>query len=159
LSLPNHPVPLKRGDDIFLQDTVMTHAYARIEMVLGGKFDVAMRERSVLTLTEAPRRTVLGVETGTISISARRERMLPGEALDVRTPNGVASVRGTRIVVTVERFVFDVTHVDVLDGSVSVAALRAGTPAGAIDVVANQGITISGETAGPIRPLRTLSLS
>ena len=53
-----------------------------------------------------------------------------------------------------------VAHVDVLDGSVTVAIhadlnnpLYRGAPAD-VEVKANQGITIAGEIPGPIRPLR-----
>lgn len=49
-----------------------------------------------------------------------------------------------------------VTHVDVLDGSMPVA-ISAGTPRSAIHLRANDGITITGDVAGPIRALRTLS--
>jgi hypothetical protein len=46
-----------------------------------------------------------------------------------------------------------VTHVDVLDGLTSVMAIP-GTVGSAIDVRASQGLTITGQSAGTVRPLR-----
>jgi hypothetical protein len=73
----------------------------------------------------------------------------------------VATVLGTRM--TVETLPpadaggTVVTHVDVADGSVSIA-IGAATPKPAMTLQANEGLTITGEVAGPIRPLQTISL-
>jgi TonB family protein len=163
VSLPD-PVPLKVNDDVFLQDTIATGDAARIEMRLGGKMDVVMRERSALTITERPLRSSLDLEAGQLTIHLQGERMRPGEAIDVRTPNAVVTLRRAARV-RVEAIpakpgdAGTVTHIDVPDGAVSVAAnvdfknplLYRGTPPSGIDLRAGQGITITGETAGAIR--------
>jgi TonB family protein len=155
------PVPLKVRDDVFLQDVIASTAGARVEMLLGGKIHITLQERSVLTLTEVPRRAFLDLSTGKLAIDIDRARMRPGEAIDVRTPNVVATVLGTRMIVETlppaEAGGAVVTHVDVVAGSVSIA-IGAGTPKPAMTLQANQGLTITGEVAGPIRPLQALSV-
>ena len=163
-----HPVPLRASDDVFLQDTITTSNVARIEMTLGGKFDVVIAERSTATITDAAGQGGLDLEAGQLSLRVRGERLRPGEAIDVRTPNAVVTVRGDgRVRVEAIRpgppGEAAVTHVDVVDGSASVTAsydfknplLYRGTPPAAIELRAAQGITITGETAGPIRALRS----
>lgn len=165
-----HPVPLKSYDDVFVQDTITTGDGARVEMVLGGKVDVAIRERSSVTISERPGRSSLDLDAGHVTINARGDRLQAGDAIDVRTPNAVATVRvGARMRVEtappMQPGGLAVTHVDVLEGSVSVATnvnfsnplLYGGTPPSQIELRANQGLTITGEVPGAIRWLRAVS--
>lgn len=158
VGLPS-PVPLKFHDDIFLTDAIITGAGARVEMLLGGKVRVAMQERAMLTISESPGRGSLDLSSGQLDINVARARMRLGEVVDVRTPNAVASVRGTRMIVEMvppQAGGAVVTHVDVLDGVVSVTT-TAGTPRSTIELRASQGVTITGDVAGPLRTLRMLS--
>ena len=157
-------VPLRANDDLLIQDTITTGNAARIEMRLGGKMDVELRERSAVTITERPPRSSLDLEAGQLTIHLQGDRMQPGEAIDVRTPNAVVTLRSdARVRVEAaspkqgEGSV--VTHVDVLEGLVSVAAsydfrnplLYRGTPAAGLELRANHAITITGDVLGVVR--------
>jgi hypothetical protein len=98
VALPQ-PVPLKFKDDVFLQDRVATADQSLARLLLGGKAVVTIRERSLLTITEVPDRSTLNLQTGKIALAVAREKMRPGEVIDIRTPNAIAAVRGTVVVV------------------------------------------------------------
>ena len=95
------PVPLTFKDDVFFRDTITTGDQSLARVLLGGKSIVTVRERSVVTITESPGRSFINVESGKIGLAVARERMLPGESVDVRTPNAVVGERRTVIVVEV----------------------------------------------------------
>src|SRR5262245_65844418 len=63
VSLPA-PLPLKFKDDVFLQDTVATGDQSFARLLLGGKALVTVRERSVMTITESPGRSIVDPESG-----------------------------------------------------------------------------------------------
>jgi hypothetical protein len=90
-------------------------------------------------------------------MSLARERMRPGEEIQIQTPNAIVGVRGTRMRVETapptQSGQGAVTHVDVETGSVVVIP-TAGTSRPSIHVSSSQGITITGDTAEPIRGLR-----
>jgi len=95
--------PLKFKDNIFVQDQVATGDRALARMLLGGKAVVTVREYSSITITEVPGKSIIDIASGKMSLSVARERMKPGEVIDIRTPNAVASVRGTVVVAEVGR--------------------------------------------------------
>jgi hypothetical protein len=97
------PVALKFKDDVFVQDRIATGSESLARMLLGGKAVVTVRERSVLTITEVPGRpTTIDIESGKFALAVARERMRPGEVIEIRTPNAVAGVRGTVVVTEVQ---------------------------------------------------------
>ena len=96
------PVALKFKDDIFLQDRIATGDQSLARMLLGGKAVVTVRERSVVTITEIPGRSTIEIDSGKFALSVARERMRPGEIIEIRTPNAIAGVRGSVIVTEVE---------------------------------------------------------
>ena len=156
---PADPVRLKVNDSIFLQDTIVAHSLSKVDMLLGGKVEVSMRERSLLTITNAvPGGSSIDLPSGQISLNVPEDRMRRGEEIDVRTPNAVAVVRGGRVVVEVFREGgvpgggVTIIYVDVLAGETSVTT-AASAP---IQVHATEGVTITGGAVGPIRPLRPL---
>jgi TonB family protein len=164
------PVPLKANDDIFLQDTITTGDGARMEMVLDSKVLVSMPERTVVTISEVSGRGTLDLGAGQLTVNARGDRPQSGQALEIRTPNAVAILRGAarlrvETVSPAPQGRTAVTHIDVLDGSISVVInvdfgnqlLYRGTTPVPIDLGANQGLTITGEVPGAIRPLRAAS--
>jgi hypothetical protein len=102
VALPS-PVPLKFKDDVFLQDTVTTGDKSLARMLLGGKAVVTVRERSILTITEVPGRSTIDLESGKFALAVAREKMRPGEEINIRTPNAIAGVRGTVVVTEVNR--------------------------------------------------------
>ena len=126
------PVPLKFKDDVFLQDRVVTGEQAFARLLLGGKAVISIRERSAVTITEVPGRSTVEIESGKIALSVARERMLPGEVINIKTPNAVAGVRGTVVVAQVThrqgqpftnlwvlRGIIDAIHTDVTGAPLS----------------------------------------
>jgi len=92
------PIVLKFRDDVFLRDRVVTGERAFARLLLGGKAVITIRERSAVTITEVPGRSTVEIESGKIALSVARERMLPGEVINIKTPNAIAGVRGTVVV-------------------------------------------------------------
>ncbi len=95
------PVSLKFRDDVFLQDRVVTGDQSFARLLLGGKAVISIRERSAVTITEVPGRSTVEIESGKIALSVARDRMVPGEVINIKTPNAVAGVRGTVVVAQV----------------------------------------------------------
>jgi FecR-like protein len=95
------PVALKFKDDVFVQDRVVTGEQSFARLLLGGKAVVSIRERSAVTITEIPGRSTIDVESGKIALSVARDRMQPGEVINIKMPNVVAGVRGTVVIAEV----------------------------------------------------------
>lgn len=95
------PVPLKFKDDVFLQDRITTAEQSLVRLLLGGKAIVTVRERSSLTITEVPGRSTIDLQSGKIGLAVARDRMRPGEVIDIKTPNAIAAVRGTVVIAEV----------------------------------------------------------
>ena len=93
--------PLKFKDEVFLRDRVSTGVDSLARLLLGGKAVITVREHSSVTITEVPGKSIIEVSTGRMALSVARERMKTGESIEVRTPNAVASVRGTVLVTEV----------------------------------------------------------
>src|SRR5213593_4256206 len=99
----SQPLPLKFKDDVFVQDRVITGDDSVARILLGGKAIVTVRERSSLTITEVPGVSTVNVGEGRAAIAVVKERMKPGETVEIRTPNAIAGIRGTIVVVEVDR--------------------------------------------------------
>ena len=97
------PVSLKFKDDVFLHDRIATGERSLARVLLGGKALVTVRGLSVLSITEVPGRATVELEAGKVAVTVARERMRQGEALEIRTGNAVAAVRGTVVVAEVSR--------------------------------------------------------
>jgi TonB family protein len=160
-------VPLKPGDEVVLQDTITTAAGARVDMQIGGAMEVALRERSTMTISEVSGRPSVDLEVGQLTLVVHGERLRPAETIDVRTPNAVATLRsGSRLhveaVPATQGYASAITHTEVVEGTASVTAsvdfknplLYRGLPPDTIDLRAGQGITITGEVPGAIRAAR-----
>ena len=97
------PVALKFRDDVFQNDRIVTGDQSIVRMLLGGKAVVTVRERSSLTITEVPGKSTIDLDVGKIAVAVAKEKMRPGESIEVKTPNAVAAVRGTAFIVEVIR--------------------------------------------------------
>ena len=143
------PLLLKFRDDVFERDRISTAEKSIVRVLLGGKAIVTVRELSVVTIIEEPGRATIDLTSGKIGVSVAKQRMRPGESLEIRTPNAVAAVRGT--VVTAETAMVagtQVTEYDVQSGTLDLLAPRP-------EVLApGRGITVSGLTAGIPRAAR-----
>jgi len=144
------PLPLKFRDSIFEKDRINTGEKSIVKVLMGGRAIVTVRELSVLTITEEVGRTVVNLESGKIAVGVAKQRMKPGETLEVHTPNAVAAVRGTVFVVEVTRQGAQVgggnlpasTQVSTIQGTVQVGAV--GNPANTALVNALQSVGVQG---------------
>ena len=153
------PLPLKFRDSIFETDRINTGEKAIVRVLMGGRAIITVRELSVLTITEEVGRTVVNLESGKIAVGVARQRMKPGETLEVHTPNAVAAVRGTVFVVEVSRQGAQLgggnlgaspsTQVTTVNGTVLLGAL--GNPASGAPVHAFETRGVIGNIVGQSR--------
>jgi hypothetical protein len=122
------PQPLRFKDDVFLRDRISTAEKSIVRVLLGGKALVTVRELSTLTITEETGRSTVDLTSGKIAMGVLRQRMRPGEVIEIRTPNAIAAIRGTVLVVELTRAPGAVggaarytTNVHVLHGLVEVS--------------------------------------
>lgn len=160
-SLPG--APLKFKDDVLLRDRVTTGDNAMTRILMGGKVVVTARERSTLTITEVPGLSTIDLTSGRIAVVVDKTRMKPGERVDVRTPNAIAGVRGTVLIVEAQRSTSSVT---VLSGLVEVVRLdpATGLAVGPVTPVGpQQAVTVRNNILPPraqtITPERAQQLS
>src|SRR5258706_8818683 len=156
VALPE-PQPLRFKDDVFLKDRITTGDRAIVRVLLGGKATVTARERSVLTITEAPGVSTVELSSGRISVAVSKAKMKPGEIVEIRTPNAVTAVRGTVVIAEVWPGRTVRSTITVLRG-LDVTRLDNGTRqtvGTAVDVAANQTITVTG--ASPLSRPTTIT--
>ena len=142
------PSPLKFRDAIFVRDRIATDKDSFARVLLGGRAVVTIREYSTVTITEVPGVATVDVASGRVAVAVARERMRPGDLIEVRTPNAVAGIRGTVIVAEV----FDSRHsvITVLKGVIDVTRLDAGRLVGSSTILnALQQVTIGGAVSSP----------
>ena len=99
IALP--PQPLKFRDDVFVNDRVTTGEQSLARMLLGGKAVVTVRERSALTITEVPGKATIDLAAGKIAVAVAKDKMRPGESIEIRAANAIAGIRGTVVVAEV----------------------------------------------------------
>ncbi|HET7875683.1 MAG TPA: FecR domain-containing protein [Methylomirabilota bacterium] len=92
------PTPLRFRDAVFARDRISTASRSIVRVLVGGRSLVTVRELSVLTIADDSGRSTVELETGKVALSVLRQRMRPGEAIELRTPNAVAAMRGAVIV-------------------------------------------------------------
>ena len=93
------PQPLRFKDDVFMRDHIATAEKSVVRVLLGGKALVTVRELSSLTIKEETGRSTVDLTAGKIAMGVVRQRMRPGEVIEIRTPNAIAAIRGTVLVV------------------------------------------------------------
>lgn len=99
---PSAPArPLKFRDDVFVHDRVSTGEHSLARILLGGKAVVTVSERSVVTITEIPGHSIIDLATGRLSLAVARDRMKPGDSVEIRTSVAIAGVRGTVVIAEV----------------------------------------------------------
>jgi hypothetical protein len=94
-------LPLRFRQDVFAQDRITTGDQSLARILLGGKAVVTVREHSSLTITDTGDTATLDVASGKIALAVAKDRMKPGEQINVKTPNAVAGVRGTVLITEV----------------------------------------------------------
>jgi len=155
------PLSLKMRDDVFPQDRISTKERSVVHVLMGGKALLTVRELSVLTVTEEGGRATVNLQSGKIGLAVVRQRMKPGDVIEVHTPHAVAAVRGTVLVVEIvpgstRGDQFDAggtsTNVHLLHGKldVSLRSSPAGVP---VRLESLQTVTVSSNVLGTMRPL------
>jgi FecR-like protein len=95
--------PVKDKDDVFVRDRLATAEKSILQVSLGLRALVTVRELSILTITEQTGRSTVGIESGKLSFGLRPPDGAPGQLYEIRTPNAVAAVRGTVLIVETRR--------------------------------------------------------
>ena len=149
-SLPA-PAPLKFKDDIFVQDRISTGPNSVARILLSGRAVVTVREHSVVTITEVPGVSTVDVAAGRAAVAVAREKMRPGDLVEVKTPNAVAGIRGT--VIVAEVFDANRSTITVLKGVIDVTRLDGGR---ATIVNALQRVTVADQA--PVSAPQKISL-
>jgi hypothetical protein len=142
------PAPLRFKDGVFGADTIRTAERSFVRMLLERKAVLTVRELSVLRITEDATQATVDLKAGGIAFSVARPRLRPGETVLVRTPNAVAAVRGTTIVVETKGAV---THFHVLTGALDVASHA--NPTAWQRLQAPASLTVTGTVVGTARGL------
>jgi FecR-like protein len=142
------PAPLRFKDGVFGADTIRTAERSFVRVLLERKAVLTVRELSVLRITEDATQAAVDLKAGGIAFSVARPRLRPGETVLVRTPNAVAAVRGTTIVVETQGAV---THFHVLTGALDVAAHA--NPTAWQRLQAPASLTVTGSVVGTPRGL------
>src|SRR4029453_1237629 len=93
------PLALKFKDDVVGRDKISTQENSLVRVLLGGKAILTVRELSEVTITEDAGRAVVTLPDGKVVLAVAKQRMRPGESIEIRTPNAVAAVRGTIVAV------------------------------------------------------------
>jgi FecR-like protein len=93
------PLALKFKDDVFGRDRISTQENSLVRVLLGGKAILTVRELSQVTISEEPGRAVVTLPSGKVVLAVAKQRMRPGESVEIRTPNAVAAVRGSILAV------------------------------------------------------------
>lgn len=97
------PVPLRFRDDLFLRDVINTQQESVARMLFGGQSTVTVREltrlevRAELLPTGATRSTY-DLADGKIRVNIAPKLLRPGDLIEIRTPNAVATVRGSVLI-------------------------------------------------------------
>ena len=149
------PLPLKFKDDVFVRDRVETREDSLVRILLGGKALVTVRELSTFTVTEEPNRVVIDLRTGKAAVGVAPSLLRPGESIEMRTPNAVAGIRGSLLVVTVEQVGSDIrTTFEAPQASKPITVSPLGTSTVMIELNANQSVGVVGTGAqtqvGPV---------
>src|SRR5262245_35000327 len=92
------PSPLRFKDEVFLRDRISTAEHSLARLLLDQKALVTVRELSELEITEESGRSTVDLGSGKIAIGVARQRMRPGEIVEIRTQNAVAAIRATVVV-------------------------------------------------------------
>lgn len=98
---------LRFKDDVFWKDEINTARQSGAKLLILRRSLLTLREESRVVLIEADfrdparGRSVLEMATGKIRALIQRGALGPGGVFEIRTPNAVAAVRGTDVVVNI----------------------------------------------------------
>src|SRR6266550_376571 len=95
------PTELKLRDDVFMRDQITTGEQSFVRVLLGGKAAVSAREHSILRITERPSVSTVALAAGRLAAAVSKDRVKPGETVEIRVPNAIVAIRGTVVVAEV----------------------------------------------------------
>ena len=95
------PAQLKLRDDIFMRDQITTGEQSFVRVLLGGKAAVSAREHSILRISERPSVSTVALAAGRLAAAVSKDRVKPGETVEIRMPNAIVAIRGTVVVAEV----------------------------------------------------------
>ncbi|HET7874870.1 MAG TPA: FecR family protein [Methylomirabilota bacterium] len=147
-------------DDVFERDRISTAEKSVVRILLGGKAVITVRELSQLTITEEVGRATVNLSSGKIAMSVLRSRMKPGEAIEVRTPNAVAAVRGTVLMAESIQGVDggdNVSNFAVFRGAIEVSA--SSDTGVVVRVATREGVRVVGRNVGMPQALSAQALA
>src|SRR5262245_9542936 len=149
------PLPLKFKDDVFVRARVETREDWLVRILLGGKALGTVRELSPFTVTEEPNRAILDLRGGKAAIGVAPSLLRPGESIEVRTPNAVAGIRGSLLVITVAQVGNDFRPTfQALEASKPMTVTPLDASGVTIQLGGNQSVGVSGSGAqiqvGPV---------
>jgi hypothetical protein len=148
------PQPLRFKDEVFLRDRISTASQSLARLLLGKKALLTVRELSELELIDQSGISTIQLVLGKVAIGVARQRMRPGEIVEIRTQNAVAAIRGTVVVaemLTPPGASIPITRMHVLSGYIDVTT--PGNPgAPPLRLVAPSSVTVTGNTMDkPVR--------
>ena len=149
------PLPLRFKDEVFLRDRISTAEHSLARLLLDQKALVTVRELSELEITEESGRSRVDLGSGKIAIGVARQRMRPGEIVEIRTQNAVAAIRGTVVVaenLPVPPGAPPESRIHVLSGYVDITP-RNNPGAPPVRMVAPASLSVSGQSVGLPVPL------
>jgi hypothetical protein len=160
------PQNLRMRDGVFPKDRITTGERSMVHVLLGGKALLTVRELSVVTVTEDGSHAIVDLQSGKVGLAVVRERMKPGELIEVQTPHAVAAVRGTVLVVEIvpgqaggdQQGGESSTNVHLLHGKLDVS-LRGNPGVPPIQLESLQTVSATRNVLGAMRPLSPAAAS
>ena len=155
------PQALKKLDNVFPMDRITTRERSVVHVLMGGKALLTVRELSVVTITEEGGRSTVDLQSGKVGLAVVREKMKPGDVIEVHTPHAVAAVRGTVLVVEIVpgsartdqiQARESSTNVHLLHGKLDVS-LRSNPGAAPIQLESLQTVSVTRGALGTKRPI------
>ena len=151
---------LKMRDNVFALDRIITKERAMVHVLMGGKALLTVRELSAVTVTEEGGRATVELQSGKVGLAVVRERMKPGDVIEVHTPHAVAAVRGTVLVVEIVPSPAGgeldpdgaFTNVHLLHGKLDVS-LRSNPGGAPVRLESLQTVAVTRDVLGKMRPL------
>jgi FecR protein len=98
------PTALRVKDGVIIRDVIDTREKSLARILFGGKATVTIRELSRFEVHEenlpgGATRSTIELESGAILVNVARQLMRPGDEVQIRTPNAVAAVKGSTLLV------------------------------------------------------------
>ena len=155
------PRNLRMRDSVLPLDRITTKERSLVHVLMGGKALLTVKELSVVTVTEDGGRATIDLQSGKVGLAVVHEKMKPGDVIEVKTPQAVAAVRGTVLVVEIVPGTGeanqpgggeDKTNVHLIHGKLDVS-LRNNPGGVPVRLESLQTVSVTRDVLGKMRPL------